>query len=112
MKATIVIRSLLAFLVAGLCEIGGGYLVWLWLRGGRPAWYGLLGALVLFLYGVVQTRQPADFGSAYAAYGGIFIALALLWGWRFEGRAPDRFDLLGASLAILGALIIVYAPRR
>src|SRR5690242_21885575 len=112
MSVTLILKSVLAFLVAAVCEIGGGYLVWLWLREGRPAWYGALGAAVLFLYGLVQTRQPSDFGSTYAAYGGLFIAMALLWGWKIEGKAPDRFDVLGAAVALLGAAIIIYAPRK
>jgi small multidrug resistance family-3 protein len=104
-------RSLLLFVLAGLCEIGGGYLCWLWLRAGRSPWLGLAGALLLAGYGVVATWQPAGFGRAYAAYGGVFIALALLWGWRVDGVGPDRSDLLGALLAIAGAMLIVFGPR-
>jgi small multidrug resistance family-3 protein len=105
-------RSLAFFVAAGLCEIGGGYLVWLWLREGKSPWLGVLGAVVLFAYGVLPTFQPAEFGRTYAAYGGIFIALALLWGWRVDGRRPDRFDLLGAAVALVGVAIIMYAPRK
>src|SRR6476469_8501959 len=108
MSLAVLLTSLAAFVAAGVCEIGGGYLIWLWLREGRPAWYGALGAGVLFLYGWVQTRQPSDFGSTYAAYGGLFIVMALLWGWKVEGKAPDRFDVLGAAVALLGAAIIMY----
>ena len=74
--------SLGYFLAAGFCEIGGGYLVWLWLRAGKRAWLALLDAGVLVLYGVIPTLQPAHFGRVYAAYGGVFIILALLWGWK------------------------------
>jgi small multidrug resistance family-3 protein len=108
----VIARSLLLFLVAGLCEIGGGYLVWLWLRQGKSIWYALAGAGLLVLYGVIPTLQPAGFGRTYAAYGGIFIVLALLWGWRVDKTTPDRYDLLGALLALIGVLIIMYAPRR
>ena len=75
-------RSILLFLLAGLCEIGGGYLVWLWLREGRSVWLGLIGGIVLVLYGIIPTLQPAafNFGRVYAAYGGAFIVLSLLWG--------------------------------
>ena len=66
-------RSLFFFILAGLCEIGGGYLMWLWLRDGRAAWFALLGALVLAIYGIIPTFQPASFGRVYAAYGGIFM---------------------------------------
>lgn len=108
-----IVRSLLLFLLAGLCEIGGGYLVWLWLRDGRALWIGALGGLILFLYGVVPTLQPKDapFGRVYAAYGGVFVALSLLWGWRIDGIRPDRFDLLGGAIAIVGVAVIMYAPR-
>lgn len=106
-------RSLLLFGLAGLCEIGGGYLVWLWLRDGRAIWVGALGGLVLFLYGVLPTLQPPDasFGRVYAAYGGIFVVLSLFWGWWIDGVRPDRWDLLGAAVALAGAAIIMYAPR-
>ncbi len=82
------VKSLLYFLAAGLCEIGGGYLVWLWLREGRSVWLAAVGAAVLVLYGVIPTFQPANFGRVYAAYGGVFVALSILWGWRVDGVAP------------------------
>jgi hypothetical protein len=66
--------SLAYFLAAGLCEIGGGYLVWLWLREGKSVWLAVLGAGVFVLYGVIPTLQPAHFGRVYAAYGGVFLA--------------------------------------
>ncbi|HYW92807.1 MAG TPA: YnfA family protein [Gammaproteobacteria bacterium] len=103
--------SLGYFLLAGLAEIGGGYLVWLWLREGRGALLGAAGFLVLALYGVIPTLQPASFGRVYAAYGGIFIVLSLLWGWGLGGIRPDRWDLVGASLSLAGAMIMMYAPR-
>jgi small multidrug resistance family-3 protein len=103
--------SLAVFVLAGLCEIGGGYLVWLWLKEGRSAWLGAMGAALLFLYGVLPTLQEAGFGRVYAAYGGIFIALSILWGWKVDGIAPDRFDLAGGALALVGVAVIFYAPR-
>jgi len=107
-----VAQSLSLFVLAGLLEIGGGYLVWLWLRDHGPWWLGLAGGVVLALYGVVATLQPAGFGRVYAAYGGVFIAMALLWGWLVDGHAPDRFDVIGAVIALAGMLVIMYAPRR
>ena len=100
------------FILAGLCEIGGGYLIWIWLREGKPWWMGLSGALILVGYGVVATWQQANFGRVYAAYGGIFIALAVLWGWKVDGLKPDKFDLIGAAVALLGMAIIFFAPRK
>jgi small multidrug resistance family-3 protein len=104
-------RSLFFFILAGLCEIGGGYLMWLWLRDGRAAWFALLGALVLAIYGIIPTFQPASFGRVYAAYGGIFIVLSILWGWQIDKVMPDRFDLLGGLVALFGVAIIMYWPR-
>jgi small multidrug resistance family-3 protein len=106
-----VAKSVGLFVVAGLCEIGGGYLVWLWLRGGRGVVLGALGGLVLFLYGVVPTLQPAPFGRVYAAYGGVFVVLSLLWGWLVDRWAPDAFDLLGGLLCLAGVGVIMYWPR-
>ena len=99
------------FILAGLCEIGGGYLVWLSLREGKPVWFALIGGIVLMLYGVIPTYQPAHFGRVYAAYGGMFIVFSLLWGWGLEGTSPDRYDTLGAVICLLGMAVIMYAPR-
>src|SRR3954453_4159253 len=96
------LRSVFLFLAAGLCEVGGGYLLWLWLRAGRTAWLAPLGALVLFLYGLIPTFQRAPFGRAYAAHGGGFVVISLLWGWRVDRVAPDRTDLAGASIVLIG----------
>ena len=98
--------------MAGLCEIGGGYLVWLWLRGGKPIVYAFFGAIVLVIYGVVPTLQPAHFGRVYAAYGGIFVALSILWGWKIDKIVPDRFDIVGGIVALIGVGIIMYWPRN
>jgi len=111
MSVTTVAVSIGLFLLAGLLEIGGGYLVWLWLRDGRGVWLGLLGGLILFLYGVIPTLQPAHFGRVYAAYGGVFVVLSLLWGWSMDGNVPDRFDVIGAALCLVGVGFIMYAPR-
>ncbi len=105
------IKSLLYFLWAGFFEIGGGYLVWLWLREGKPLWWGILGGIALAFYGVMATFQSANFGRVYAAYGGVFIVMAMLWGWKVDGVTPDRYDLIGAFLALVGVLIIMFAPR-
>lgn len=105
-------RSILLFAAAGLAEIGGAYLVWQALREGQAWWLALIGAAVLFVYGVVIALQPEpNFGRILAAYGGVFIAAALAWGIVFDGFRPDRFDLLGAGVCLLGAAVIMYAPR-
>ena len=111
MTASEIARSIVLFLAAGLCEIGGGYLVWLWLRDRRGVAFGVAGGFVLFLYGVLPTLQTAHFGRVYAAYGGVFVALSILWGWWIDGHRPDRFDLVGGAVCLLGVAIIMYAPR-
>jgi len=108
---SLIAQSMGLFVLAGLCEIGGGWLVWQWWRSGAGWPVGLAGAVALVLYGIVPTYQPAHFGRVYAAYGGVFVVLALAWGWSFDGVAPDRFDLLGAGLCLAGVAVIMYTPR-
>src|SRR5919109_4877777 len=107
-----ILLTLFFFFIAGLCEIGGGYLVWLWLREDMSWILGAIGGFILFLYGIVPTFQPSYFHRIYAAYGGIFIVMALLWSSIFEGIAPDMFDVIGAAIACVGVAIIYYAPRK
>tara|TARA_R110002073_G_scaffold149534_3_gene303255 strand:+ start:10546 stop:10884 length:339 start_codon:yes stop_codon:yes gene_type:complete len=104
-------RSLSLFVLAGLCEIGGGWLVWQSLREHKPAWWGVSGGIILMLYGVIPTLQTAHFGRIYAVYGGFFIVLSLLWGWYFDGDRPDRFDVIGAAVALIGVCVMMYWPR-
>jgi small multidrug resistance family-3 protein len=111
MPARALAASILLFLAAGLLEIGGGYLVWQWLREGRGWLLGAAGGLLLFVYGVVPTLQPAHFGRVYAAYGGVFVVLSLLWGWRVDGVRPDRPEVAGALLCLAGVGVIMYWPR-
>lgn len=107
-----IIKSLAIFILAGLCEIGGGYLIWLWLKNDKPLWYGITGGLVLILYGIVATWQTANFGRVYATYGGIFIVMALLWTWKIDGFKPDKYDIIGALIALIGVCVIIYMPRK
>ena len=104
-------RSVVLFALAGLCEIGGGYLVWLWLRERRSVLLGIAGGLVLFLYGILPTLQPSHFGRVYAAYGGVFVVLSVLWGWWIDGHRPDTPDAAGALICLVGVGIIMYWPR-
>ena len=105
------IQSIFLFILAGLCELGGGYLVWLALREGKSIWLAVVGVVILGLYGAVPTLQPTNFGRAYAAYGGVFVALSILWGWLVDRISPDRFDLLGGCIVLLGVSVMMYAPR-
>lgn len=106
-----VAKSLFFFVIAGLCEIGGGYLIWLWLRENQSIWLAVVGAVLLTIYGIIPTLQPTSFGRVYAAYGGIFIVISILWGWQIDKITPDKFDLWGGGLVLLGVLVIMYAPR-
>ncbi len=106
-----IVRSVFYFLFAGLCELGGAYLIWLWLREGKAPWFALLGAIVLVAYGFMHTLQPANYGRIQAAYSGFFIALALLWGWQIDKVVPDKYDLIGAAIALVGVSVIMYWPR-
>jgi small multidrug resistance family-3 protein len=103
--------SVILFVLAGLAEIGGGYLMWLWWRDGRAWPVGLAGGLILVLYGIIPTYQPVHFGRVYAAYGGVFVVLSVLWGWAVDRVAPDRYDVIGAAVCLLGVAVIMYAPR-
>ena len=107
-----VTRSVLLFALAALAEIGGAWLVWQGVREHRGwLWIGL-GVIALGLYGFVATFQPeADFGRVLAAYGGVFVVGSLLWGAVVDGFRPDRYDVAGAAVCLLGVALIMYAPR-
>ena len=108
-----VMRSVGLFVAAGLAEIGGGYLVWRWLREGSSWLVGLAGAAILITYGVIPTLQAsADFGRVYAAYGGVFVIMSLLWGWGIDGHRPDNYDWAGAVIVALGVAVIFFSRRH
>ncbi|MGG1632979.1 hypothetical protein BK120_09895 [Paenibacillus sp. FSL A5-0031] len=107
------ITGILVFLLAGLAEIGGGYLIWLWLREGKPMYWGMVGGVALALYGVIATFQSfPSFGRVYAAYGGVFIVMAVLWGWLVDKKTPDLYDWIGAAICLVGVSVILWAPRH
>ncbi|MEP0824629.1 MAG: YnfA family protein [Nitrososphaera sp.] len=103
--------SVALFFAAALAEIGGGYLVWLWRREKKSIALAGIGAVVLFVYGIIPTLQPAEFGRVYAAYGGIFIISAIIWGKIVDKKKPDRYEIIGAIIVLVGAAVIFYAPR-
>ena len=112
MGGTDILYSISMFDIAGLAEIGGGYLVWVWLREGKPYGYGLIGALILIIYGIIPTLQKfPNFGRVYAAYGGVFIFLAVLWGWAIDRKTPDLYDCVGAIICLVGVSVMLWAPR-
>lgn len=107
-----VARSLALFVVAALAEIGGAWLVWQGVREQRGLLWVLGGVVALGAYGFVVTFQPdPDFGRLLAAYGGIFVAGSLAWGVVVDGYEPDRYDLVGSGICLLGVGVIMYAPR-
>ena len=106
-----IIKSASIFIFAGLFEIGGGYLVWLWLKEGKPLWFGILGGLILSLYGVIAALQTSNFAKVYATYGGFFIVLSFLWAYKFDKYSPTKYDIVGALIALSGVCIIYYSPR-
>ena len=106
------LMTLVLFLLEGVAEIGGGYLIWLWLRESKPFWYGLTGGLILIAYGIIPTLQKfPSFGRVYAAYGGVFIILAVLWGWWVDKKTPDLYDWVGAVICLAGVCVMLWAPR-
>lgn len=106
-----IVTTLGIFFLAALLEIGGGYLVWKWLREHKGKILGLAGGLVLFVYGIIPTLQPAEFGRVYATYGGIFVVSSILWGYWVDKKKPDRFEILGSIVVMAGIAIIFYFPR-
>ncbi|MGP4063189.1 YnfA family protein [Halobacillus sp. H74] len=107
------ISAFFIFLFAGIAEIGGGYLIWLAIREGKPFYWGILGGLCLALYGVIATFQSfPSFGRVYDAYGGVFIVLSVLWGWGIDKKTPDFYDWIGALICIVGVCVMLFAPRH
>ena len=108
MTANVVIFALAAFF-----EIAGCFAFWMWLRRGGTPLVAVLGVVSLIAFAFALTRVDSVFaGRAYAAYGGIYIAASLAWLWFIEGQAPTRTDLLGAAMAISGALVIIGFAAR
>ena len=106
------LRSILLFVVAAFAEIGGAWLIWQGVREHKGLlWIGG-GIIALGLYGFVATLQPdANFGRILAAYGGIFVAGSLAWGMVVDRFRPDRWDLIGAAVCLIGVAVIMYGPR-
>lgn len=111
-QALTVSKVALLFALAAAAEIGGAWLVWQSVREGKDWWWAGLGVLALGAYGFVATLQPdAHFGRILAAYGGVFVAGSLAWGMVFDGFRPDRWDVAGSVICLLGVAVIMFAPR-
>jgi small multidrug resistance family-3 protein len=105
-------RSIGFYLVAALAEIAGCFAFWAWLRLHQPVWWIIPGLAALALFGYLLTFvETSAAGRAYAAYGGVYIAASLAWSWVVEGSRPDRWDLIGGGVCLIGAAIILFGPR-
>jgi small multidrug resistance family-3 protein len=105
-------NTVAVYIAAAITEIGGCFAFWTWLRLGRSPLWGIVGAVSLVLFGLVLTRSEVAFaGRAYAAYGGVYIAASLLWLYIVERVFPDRWDMIGAGICLVGAGLILWGPR-
>ncbi len=105
------LRVLLLFTITALAEIIGCYLPWLILKQGRPIWLLAPAAMSLAIFAGLLTLHPTAAGRTYAAYGGVYVAVALLWLWQVEGIRPNHWDVVGCALTLAGMAIIMLAPR-
>lgn len=106
------LKTLALFLVTAVAEILGCYLPYLWLTQGKSAWLLLPAGLSLALFAWLLSLHPTAAGRVYAAYGGVYIFVAILWLWAVDGIKPSLWDLVGASVALIGMAIIMFAPRQ
>ena len=108
-----ILKSALLFALAAVAEIGGAWLIWQAVREDKAWWWAGLGIVALGFYGFVAAFQPdAHFGRVLAAYGGVFIVGSLAWGMLLDGFRPDRWDLIGAAVCLVGVAVIMFAPRQ
>jgi small multidrug resistance family-3 protein len=108
----LILRSIALFVLAALAEIGGAWLVWQGVREHRGWIFVGAGVIALGFYGFVATLQPdPHFGRILAAYGGVFVAGSLAWGMIADGYRPDRYDVVGAAICLIGVAVIMYSPR-
>ncbi|WP_024577684.1 MULTISPECIES: YnfA family protein [unclassified Afipia] len=104
--------TIIVYVAAALAEIGGCFAFWAWLRLGKSIWWLIPGVVSLVLFASLLTLVPSDAaGRAYAAYGGVYIIASLMWLWAMEGVRPDRWDIAGAALCLIGAAVILFGPR-
>lgn len=106
------LRTLAIFILTAIAEIVGCYLPYLWLKQGKSAWLLLPSAMSLALFAWLLTLHPTAAGRVYAAYGGVYIFVAILWLWVVDRIQPTAWDLIGAAVALVGMGIIMFAPRN
>ncbi len=105
------LKTVALYVLTALAEIAGCYLPWLWLRQDRSAWLLVPGAVCLALFAWLLTLHPAAAGRVYAAYGGVYVVVALCWLWAVDGIRPDAWDVAGGAVTLAGMAIIAFAPR-
>jgi small multidrug resistance family-3 protein len=105
-------KTFLLFLATAVAEVAGCYLPYLWLRQGGSAWLLVPAALSLVLFAWLLTLHPTAAGRVYAAYGGVYVFVAILWLWAVDGIRPTVWDIAGSAIALLGMAIIMFAPRN
>lgn len=105
------IKAVGLFFLTAIAEIVGCYLPYLWLRQGRPAWLLAPAAVSLAAFAYLLTLHPTSAGRTYAAYGGVYVSVAVVWMWLVEGQKPDRWDVIGGAVALCGMALIVFGPR-
>jgi small multidrug resistance family-3 protein len=104
-----VLKTFAIYVLAATGELGGTYCYWRWLKEKGPAPLAIVGLLALLGYAFIQTYQPESrYGRVYAAYAGVFLVGAMLWGWAIDGTAPDRFDVTGGAIALVGVVVVLY----
>jgi small multidrug resistance family-3 protein len=105
------LRTAGLFVITAIAEILGCYLPYLWLKKGKSAWLLLPAAISLAVFSWLLTLHPTAAGRVYAAYGGVYVSLAIVWLWLVDGIRPERWDLMGVALCLAGMAVIMFAPR-
>lgn len=106
------IQTIILFIIASIFEISGCYFVWQWFKNNKGAEFGILGVLLLAVYGILAALQTGSFAKVYVVYGGIFIIAALVWSYFFDKYIPDFFDFIGLIFIIIGIVFIYFVPRQ
>jgi small multidrug resistance family-3 protein len=108
----VIVKTFAIYILAALGELGGTYAFWRWLKGGGTAYLALVGLAALLFYAIIQTYQPEGaYGRVYAAYAGVFLVGAMVWGWAIDGNTPDRYDFIGAAITMVGVVVVIFGRR-
>ena len=105
-------KTILVFIIASIFEISGCYFIWQWLKSNKGIQLGILGIILLTLYGVIATFQSGTFAKVYVVYGGVFIIASLVWAYFFDKYRPDKIDNLGLLFIVVGIILIYFVPRK